>query len=131
MYAKEAATLLLSEVEKYTQPAQGPTGCPGSTPGVDPSKMSLNEFTGGLKSIHTTPVQHQQHLQRHKDTPWGWLVPGSRMLPYVVLKGSGVAVGRGKEALWAVSSATHTGSPRACLASGSDRRLMVSSMDGS
>ena len=48
------------------------------------------------------------------------------MLPYVVLKGAGVAIGRGKEALWAVNTNTGSGntcSPRSLLASGSDRRL--------
>jgi hypothetical protein len=48
------------------------------------------------------------------------------MLPYVVLKGAGVAIGRGKEALWAVgggSSAGAHGTPRTCLASGSDKHL--------
>jgi hypothetical protein len=50
------------------------------------------------------------------------------MLPYVVLKGAGVAIGRGKEALWAVNtnngSTSSSGcSPRSLLASGSDRRL--------
>lgn len=49
---------------------------------------------------------------------------GSRVLPYVVLKGSGVAIGRGKEALWAVASSSNSaGSPRSALASGSDRHL--------
>jgi hypothetical protein len=48
------------------------------------------------------------------------------MLPYVVLKGAGVAIGRGKEALWAIgggSSASTHGTPRTCLASGSDKHL--------
>jgi hypothetical protein len=48
------------------------------------------------------------------------------MLPYVVLKGAGVAIGRGKEALWAIgggSSAGTHGTPRTCLASGSDKHL--------
>lgn len=56
------------------------------------------------------------------------VLAGSRMLPYVVLKGAGVAIGRGKEALWAIggaSSATHSthGTPRTCLASGNDKHL--------
>jgi hypothetical protein len=58
------------------------------------------------------------------------------MLPYVVLKGAGVAIGRGKEALWAVGggggggasagSATAgapRGTPRSLLAVGGDRQL--------
>jgi hypothetical protein len=48
------------------------------------------------------------------------------MLPYVVLKGAGVAIGRGKEALWAIggsASASAHGTPRTCLASGSDKHL--------
>lgn len=48
------------------------------------------------------------------------------MLPYVVLRGAGVAIGRGKEALWAVgggSSNSAHGTPRNCLASGSDKHL--------
>lgn len=49
------------------------------------------------------------------------------MLPYVVLKGAGVAIGRGKEALWAIggtsSSASAHGTPRTCLASGNDKHL--------
>jgi hypothetical protein len=55
---------------------------------------------------------------------WGWLVPGSRQLPYVLLKGNGVAIGRGREALWASSSATSTQqpSPRAFLTAGSERK---------
>lgn len=54
------------------------------------------------------------------------VLAGSRMLPYVVLKGAGVAIGRGKEALWAIgggSSASTHGTPRTCLASGSDKHL--------
>lgn len=43
------------------------------------------------------------------------------MLPYVVLKGSGVAIGRGKEALWAVGGSA--GTPRSALANGCDRNL--------
>jgi hypothetical protein len=51
-------------------------------------------------------------------------VPGSRQLPYVLLKGNGVAIGRGREALWATSSATSTQqpSPRAFLTAGSERK---------
>jgi hypothetical protein len=46
------------------------------------------------------------------------------MLPYVVLKGSGVAIGRGKEALWAVGGAgSAAGTPRSVLANGCDRNL--------
>lgn len=48
------------------------------------------------------------------------------MLPYVVLKGAGVAIGRGKEALWAIggsASASAHATPRTCLASGSDKHL--------
>lgn len=52
------------------------------------------------------------------------------MLPYVVLKGAGVAIGRGKEALWAVgggggggSGGTARGTPRSLLAIGGDRQL--------
>lgn len=49
---------------------------------------------------------------------------GSRMLPYVVLKGAGVAIGRGKEALWAIGGAASVhGTPRTCLANGGDRHL--------
>lgn len=49
---------------------------------------------------------------------------GSRVLPYVVLKGAGVAIGRGKEALWAVAGSSNpVGSPRSALACGSDRHL--------
>ena len=46
------------------------------------------------------------------------------MLPYVVLRGAGVAIGRGKEALWAVGgSAGAAGSPRSGFACGGDRQL--------
>jgi predicted component of type VI protein secretion system len=46
------------------------------------------------------------------------------MLPYVVLKGSGVAIGRGKEALWAVGgTGSSAGTPRSVLANGCDRNL--------
>lgn len=44
------------------------------------------------------------------------------MLPYVVLKGAGVAIGRGKEALWAIGGGSST--PRSCLAgNGTDKHL--------
>lgn len=34
----------------------------------------------------------------NKSAVWGWLEPGSRVLPHVLLKGTGVAIGRGREA---------------------------------
>lgn len=60
-----------------------------------------------------------------RNRPASTVAAGSRMLPYVVLQGAGVAIGRGKEALWAVGapSSGAGGSPRTCLASGSDRSL--------
>jgi hypothetical protein len=76
-YAKEAATLLLAEVDKYTIPLAGHRGRSGSSPGVDPQQLSLNEFSGGLRSIHTAPTQQHQQVARHKEAPWGWLVPGT------------------------------------------------------
>lgn len=49
---------------------------------------------------------------------------GSRVLPYVVLKGAGVAIGRGKEALWAVGGGSSAaGTPRSALANGCERGL--------
>ncbi|KAF6266719.1 hypothetical protein COO60DRAFT_10326 [Scenedesmus sp. NREL 46B-D3] len=123
-YAKEASTLLLSEVERYCIPLeQHSRSQPSSGSGVDHQQLSLNEISGGLRSIQTAPTQ-QQRPARGRDAAWGWLVPGSRMLPYVVLKGSGVAIGRGKEALWAVGGAgSAAGTPRSVLANGCDRNL--------
>ncbi|WIA29098.1 hypothetical protein OEZ86_011609 [Tetradesmus obliquus] len=121
-YAREASTLLLAEVERYCIPleATSSSGQPSSGSGVDPQQLSLNEISGGLRSIQTAPSQ-QQRPARGRDAAWGWLVPGSRMLPYVVLKGSGVAIGRGKEALWAVGGSA--GTPHSALANGCDRNL--------
>ncbi len=48
------------------------------------------------------------------------------MLPYIGLKGNGVAIGRGKEALWAVAGGTSSpSSPRTCLAHGNSKEMQV------
>eukprot|EP00882_Tetradesmus_deserticola_P033185 GHRQ01037884.1.p5 GENE.GHRQ01037884.1~~GHRQ01037884.1.p5 ORF type:complete len:101 (-),score=52.70 GHRQ01037884.1:555-857(-) len=76
-YAKEASTLLLSEVERYCIPLQQHShGQPSS--GVDHQQLSLNEFSGGLRSIQTAPAQ-QQRLARGRDAAWAWLVPGEQL----------------------------------------------------
>jgi hypothetical protein len=78
-YAKEAATLLLAEVERYTMPLEVPTTCSRSGNSVDMQQLSLNEFSGGLRSIQTAPSQqHRPH--RPHDAAWGWLVPGELLL---------------------------------------------------
>ncbi|KIY93269.1 hypothetical protein MNEG_14693 [Monoraphidium neglectum] len=143
VYAKEASTLLLAEVDKYTSPAEDPQARRSAPGQVDSTQLSLYEIAGGLRSIHTAPAAAPAAAPRASrgDGPWGWLVPGSRMLPYVVLKGAGVAIGRGKEALWAVggggaSSSNNAanggagagasagrGTPRSLLAIGGDRQL--------
>lgn len=74
-YAKEAATLLLAEVERYTLPLEVPAGSSHSGNGVDMQQLSLNEFSGGLRSIQTAPSQ-QYRPNRPHDAAWGWLVPG-------------------------------------------------------
>eukprot|EP00775_Hariotina_reticulata_P013733 gene13733-13854_t len=123
-YAKEASALLLAEVEKFCIPVQDLSGSNRTNHEVDPQQLSLNEISGGLRSIHTAPPQ-QPRQSVARDAAWGMLIPGSRMLPYVALKGAGVAIGRGKEALWAVCSSNSSmpGSPRLCLAAGGDSNL--------
>ncbi len=82
-YAQEAATLLLAEVDKFSVPLHGSIGRITSSSGgggLDASSMSLNEFSGGLRSIQTAPMQQQLGGMRHKETVWGWLVPGKHML---------------------------------------------------
>lgn len=76
-YAKEAATLLLSEVERYTLPLEVPAGaCSHSGNSADmQQQLSLNEFSGGLRSIQTAPSQQHKPNRPH-DAAWGWLVPG-------------------------------------------------------
>jgi hypothetical protein len=75
-YAKEAATLLLAEIERYTLPLEGAAGSGGrSGSSVDMQQLSLNEFSGGLRSIQTAP-SHQQRPDRPRDAACGWLVPG-------------------------------------------------------
>lgn len=74
-YAKEAATLLLAEVERYTVPLEAPAGGSHSGNSVDLQQLSLNEFSGGLRSIQTAPSQ-QHRPNRPHDAAWGWLVPG-------------------------------------------------------
>ncbi|GBF89177.1 hypothetical protein Rsub_01894 [Raphidocelis subcapitata] len=132
VYAKEASALLLAEVDKHTSPADGPRARRSAPGQVDSQGMSLNEIAGGLPSIQTAPAAAPAaaaRASRGGEGPWGWLVPGSRMLPYVVLKGAGVAIGRGKEALWAVGGgggsggSTARGTPRSLLAIGGDRQL--------
>jgi hypothetical protein len=77
-YAKEASTLLLAEVERYCIPLeQHSHGQPSSGSGVDPQQLSLNEISGGLRSIQTAPTQ-QQRPARGRDAAWGWLVPGEQ-----------------------------------------------------
>jgi hypothetical protein len=78
-YAKEASTLLLAEVERYCIPLeqQHSHGRPSSGSGVDPQQLSLNEISGGLRSIQTAPTQ-QQRPARGRDAAWGWLVPGEQ-----------------------------------------------------
>lgn len=78
-YAKEAATLLLAEVERYTLPVEVPAGVSHSGNSVDMQQLSLNEFSGGLRSIQTAP-SHQSRPSRPHDAAWGWLVPGGCML---------------------------------------------------
>lgn len=73
-YAKEAATLLLAEVEKYCIPVQAPTLHLSGGSEVDPQQLSLDEISGGLRSIQTAPTQ-QQRPSRSRDA-WGWLEPG-------------------------------------------------------
>jgi hypothetical protein len=75
-YAKEAATLLLAEVERYTMPLEVPANCSHSGNSVDMQQLSLNEFSGGLRSIQTAPSQ-QRRPHRPHDAAWGWLVPGA------------------------------------------------------
>lgn len=74
-YAKEAATLLLAEVERYTLPLEVPAGASHSGNGVDMQQLSLNEFSGGLRSIQTAPSGQHKPSRPH-DAAWGWLVPG-------------------------------------------------------
>jgi hypothetical protein len=74
-YAKEAATLLLAEVERYTLPLEAPVGGSHSGNSVDMQQLSLNEFSGGLRSIQTAPSQQHRPSRPH-DAAWGWLVPG-------------------------------------------------------
>lgn len=77
-YAKEASTLLLAEVEKYSVPLEQPGGHNANLgSGVDPQQLSLNEISGGLRSIQTAPTQ-QQRPNRNRDAAWGWLVPGEQ-----------------------------------------------------
>ncbi|KAK9817719.1 hypothetical protein WJX72_001212 [[Myrmecia] bisecta] len=49
----------------------------------------------------------------NKALVWGWLEPGSRVLPHVLLKGSGVAIGRGREAFEARKQALSSIAPAA------------------
>lgn len=77
-YAKEAATLLLAEVERYTLPLEVAAGASHSSNSVDMQQLSLNEFSGGLRSIQTAP-SGQHRPNRPHDTAWGWLVPGERV----------------------------------------------------
>jgi hypothetical protein len=77
-YAREASTLLLAEVERYCIPLeQHSRGQPSSGSSVDPQQLSLNEISGGLRSIQTAPTQ-QQRPARGRDAAWGWLVPGEQ-----------------------------------------------------
>jgi hypothetical protein len=85
-YAKEAATLLLAEVERYTLPLEMPAGVSHSGNGVDMQQLSLNEFSGGLRSIQTAPSGQHKPSRPH-DAAWGWLVPGK--CADNVLKGPG------------------------------------------
>ena len=75
-YAKEAATLLLAEVERYTLPQEVAAGASHGGNSVDMQQLSLNEFSGGLRSIQTAPSSGQHRPNRPHDTAWGWLVPG-------------------------------------------------------
>ena len=79
-YAKEAATLLLAEVERYTLPLEVPAHGSHSGNSVDMQQLSLNEFSGGLRSIQTAPSQ-QHRPNRPHDAAWGWLVPGAWQAP--------------------------------------------------
>jgi hypothetical protein len=77
-YAKEAATLLLAEVERYTLPLEVAAGASHSGNSVDMQQLSLNEFSGGLRSIQTA-LSGQHRPNRPHDTAWGWLVPGEKV----------------------------------------------------
>jgi hypothetical protein len=74
-YAKEASALLLAEVEKFCIPVQvlGSSTCTSHE--VDPQQLSLNEISGGLRSIHTAPPQ-QPRQSVARDAAWGILIPG-------------------------------------------------------
>lgn len=74
-YAKEASTLLLSEVEKCCIP-DSPALHHVASRDVDPHQLSLNAISGGLRSIQTAPTQ-QQRPSSSRDA-WGWLEPGRR-----------------------------------------------------
>eukprot|EP00878_Enallax_costatus_P045600 GHUV01055022.1.p1 GENE.GHUV01055022.1~~GHUV01055022.1.p1 ORF type:complete len:173 (+),score=46.96 GHUV01055022.1:500-1018(+) len=76
-YAREAASLLLSEVEKYCIPIEAAPLHASVGTEVDPQELSLNEISGGLRSIQTAPIQ-QQRPSRSRDA-WGWLEPGGLM----------------------------------------------------
>lgn len=92
-YVAEVTTQMQLEIDKHSP-----------QPSADLAQtLDLGQFAGGLRPVHTTPPEFKP------DAVWGWLLPGSRMLPYVLVKGTGVAIGRGKEMEWSSGSSGGAG----------------------
>ncbi|GAB4822418.1 hypothetical protein N2152v2_009464 [Parachlorella kessleri] len=127
-----------------------PTGAPRTVEAVEPAgpaststascslpPVGLSVRTGGASHQHTTSADSgllgrapSLSARQAPSKVWGWLQPGRPGLPYVLLQGKGVAVGRGKEAYEQRLPLLLVGSPPATptLAGPGSRRYV--SLDG-
>ncbi|CAD7704362.1 unnamed protein product [Ostreobium quekettii] len=110
VYIQEAAQLLVAAVEEKEQEASAGASGRGTSGSLDlMEEMDLVPIEG-LKPLQTS-LSSKLRSVTEPSTVWGWLEPGSRVLPFVVLKGTGVVIGRGREVFEARLRALETMSP--------------------
>mmetsp|Transcript_10088 Transcript_10088/g.28969 ORF Transcript_10088/g.28969 Transcript_10088/m.28969 type:complete len:837 (-) Transcript_10088:38-2548(-) len=104
LYAEAASTLMISEIQKLLQPAPQPSRLSKPLPvgdiGESPARRPANLAPLRTRGLTATggPFESPVNSARAQPLVFGWLEPGTRVLPYVILRNETVIIGRGKEA---------------------------------